>query len=346
MSTDTNSKKEKLNRSLAVVGFIAIIILIAWLAVQIVRFAPTAFNSLASLSQGISQYRVALEGDVDGPLIVRSDVASTTSGKPVTLSWQKDGRLGRYAFSHSCLEGMTVELVDEDGLRSLACGTRYDLGDAENITIVIESALAEAVQLPYIISFMRTNDTEPIRAGANTVVVESGDNTVAVEDTDDGTVLGESDSSDFEETSATPTPGPAVTPTPTITKPEYTYTLPVSNPNGYIDLKTKFIATGNISGRTFKASSLKQESEGALQFEIQNVGTKTSAKWSYTVLLPDSDTYTSPLQAPLLPTERVIISIGFPTDDDSSHTFVVVTAEANDTNTSNNTFKQVTRLLK
>lgn len=337
MSTDTNSQKEKINRSLAVVGFIAVIILIAWLAIQIVRFAPSAFTSLASLSEGISQYRESLGGDIDGPLIVQSDVASTTSGKPITLSWQKDGRLGRYAFSHSCRDGMNVELVDTDGLRSLACGTRYDLGDAESITIIVESSIEPVVEMPYIISFMRTNDTEPIRAGENKVVVINEDNTVA-EDTDDGTVLGESDSTDFEET--------PVTPTPTITKPEYTYTFPVSDPNGYVDLKTMFIATGNISGRTFKAGSVKQNSEGAIQFEIKNIGTKTSGTWSYSILLPDSDTYTSPLQAPLLPSERAIVSIGFPTGDESSHTFVVVVAEANDKKLNNNTFRQVTRLLK
>ncbi|MBP6924426.1 MAG: hypothetical protein KBC62_00810 [Candidatus Pacebacteria bacterium] len=339
MNTDTNSKKEQANRLLAIVGFITVIILIAWLAIQIVRFAPNAFTSLASLSESISQYRETLEGDVDGPLIVQSDVASTTSGKPITLSWQKDGRLGRYAFSHGCLEGMSVELVDTDGLRSLACGTRYDLGDAENITIVIESALGEPVQMPYIISFMRTNDTEPIRVGESVVTIVNENSTVAG-NTDNGTVLGESDSTNFEE-------APVVgNPTPTVTKPEYSYAPPLSDPNGYVDLKATFVATGNISGRTFKAGSLKQDEEGALQFEIQNVGTKVSDKWSYTILLPDSDTYTSPLQAPLQPTERVIVSIGFPTDNDSSHTFVVVVAVVDDKNLNNNTFKQVTRLLK
>jgi hypothetical protein len=343
MSTDTNSKKEAINRSLAVIGFFAVIILLAWLAVQVVNFAPRAFSSLASLSQGINNYRETLGGDVDGPLIVQSNVASTTSGKPITLSWEKDNRLGRYAFSHGCREGMTVDLVDEDGLRALSCGVRYDLGDIDTITIVVDSPVEPVVQMPYIFSFMRTNDTEPIRAGESTVTVVNKDTTVAVADSsDNGTVLGESDSTDIEETPVAPTP----TPKPTVTKPEYTYTLPTSNPTGYSDLKATFVATGKISGRTFTAGSLKRDSDGAIKFEIQNIGTKTSARWNYTILLPDNETYISPLQAPLFPTERAIVSIGFPTDDDASHTFVVVVAEATDKYLNNNSFRQTSKLLK
>jgi hypothetical protein len=331
------TKKQNLNRSVAVIGFFVMILLIAWLSVQVVRVAPSAFTSLASLSAGITQYKNSLDGNVDGPLIVRSDVASTTSGAPITLSWEKDGRLGRYGFSHSCLDGMTVDIVDTEGLRSLSCGTRYDLGDAKSITIIVESTGEPIIELPYVISFMRTNDTEPVRVGENKVTVVNDDVVVAASSTE-GTVLGETDSADSEDAPSTPTP--------TVTKPEYTFTLPVSNPNGFVDLKTTFIATGEISGRTFTTAPLKQDSDGAIRFEIQNIGTKTSEKWSYSVLLPDSDTYVSPLQAPLQPTERVIISIGFPTDTDASHTFVVLAAVVQDINLSNNTFRQVTRLLK
>jgi hypothetical protein len=341
MNTDTVAKRSKLNRSLAVTGFILVIILLAWFAVQIVRYAPSGFNSLASLAQGLTQYRESLNGDIDSPLIVQSNVASSTAGTPIVLTWEKDGRLGRYAFSHACRDGLTVELVDTEGLRSLSCGTRYDLGDIETITIIADSTTEPVVELPYIISFTRTNDTEPVRAGESIVTVVNDDVVVATND-DNGTVLGETDSTDTEEVPATPTPKP----TPVVTKPEYTYTLPVSDPNGYTDLKTTFIATGDIEGRTFKAGSIKQDTDGAIQFSIQNSGTKTSGKWTYTVLLPDSDTYTSPLQAPLLPTERAIISIGFPVDDSTSHTFVVVVAEASDSNLKNNSFKQVTRFLK
>lgn len=342
MNTDTSTKKTALNRTLAVIGFFAVIIFLAWLAVQVVRVAPSSFTSLASLAQGLTQYRESLTGDIDSPLVVQSNVASTTNGAPIVLSWEKDGRLGRYAFSHACRDGLSVELVDTDGLRSLSCGTRYDLGDSETITIVAESTNEPSVQLPYIISFTRTNDTEPVRVGEDVVTVVN--NEVIVATIDDGTVLGESDSVDFEED--TVTPPPITPPTPTVTKPEYTYTLPTSDPNGSTDLKATFIATGDITGRTFKAGSIERDTDGALQFSIQNIGTKTSGTWSYSVLLPDNDSYVSSLQAPLLPTERVIISIGFPVDDSTSHTFVVVASESSDRNLGNNSFRQVTRFLK
>lgn len=337
MNSETSTKRDKLNHALSVIGFLAVIIFIAWCAIQIVRIAPSAFNSLASLSQGINQYRDSLQPDADGPLVIQSETASTTSGTPIELSWKRDGRLGRYAFSHSCRDGMTVELVDTEGLRALSCGTRYDLGDIDTITIIVNSETEPIVEMPYIISFMRTNDTEPVRVGESTVTVVNDEVAMHEETPTEGSVLGESDDTSKEDTPVVVTK--PSTPTPV-------YTLPTSDPNGYSDLKTTFIATGRIVGGKFVKDSLKQNEEGALQFEIQNIGTKLSEKWSYSVLLPDSETYTSPLQAPLMPTERVIISIGFPTDNDSSHAFAVVVAEASDKNLTNNTFRQVTKLLK
>ncbi|MEN9920566.1 MAG: hypothetical protein RL538_459 [Candidatus Parcubacteria bacterium] len=340
MNTVTTEKKSTQKKLLIATAFIVIIILIAWLSVQIVRYTPNAFSSLASLAQGIDQYRKTLDGNVDGPLVITSDVASTTIGSPVTLNWNRDNRTGRYAFSHACKDGLSVDIVDTDGLRAISCETVYDLGDTNTLTFIINSDTQASASLPYLVSFMRTNDTNPIRVGEGAVTVET--NTTVAANTDDGTVLGESDSQTSKEE---PEPVPTA---PVVTTPTYkpTYTLPVSNPNGFVDLKATYRAVGAINGNVFKTASLTRNDDGALQFEIENVGTKISGRWTYSVTLPDSDTYISPLQAPLMPTERVIISIGFPVEDTSSHAFVVTVAETNDIKLSNNTFKQVTKILK
>jgi hypothetical protein len=339
-----NTPEKKAVRLDAIVVFLAIIIVMAWLAVQIVNFAPRGFNSLASLAEGIDQYRKGLSSDIDGPLVVASDMASTTDGNPVTITWEKDTRAGRYTFSHACHDGIILDIVDTDGLREITCDTAYDIGDVGTLTFMINSEAKEAIAVPYTIAFMRKNDTGPIRMGGGSVTIgNDAPVVVATNDDDDGTVLGENDSKDFAaEPPATPKPtvAPAPKPKPRVTvptTPKITYVLPTSNPQGYIDLTTSMLQTGTLSGNTFKAGTIEKGEDGAIRFSIKNNGTKISGKWTYSVTLPDNDTYTSPLQAPLMPTEEVIITIGFGLDDATRHTFTVTAAEANDAKLSNNT---------
>jgi hypothetical protein len=271
-------------------------------------------------------------------------MASTTDGNPVTITWKKDARAGRYTFSHACHEGIILDIVDTDGLREITCNTAYDLGDVDTLTFMINSTLADDVPVPYTVAFMRKNDTGPIRQGEGSVtIVDETSDVLAINDNDAGTVLGESDSEDF---AAEQAPAPAPKPTPKVTvpsTPKITYVLPTSEPSGYIDLSTSLLQTGTLSGNTFKAGAIEQNKDGAIRFTIKNNGTKISGKWTYRVILPDNDTYTSPLQAPLMPTEEVIITIGFGLGDVSRHTFIVTVAEANDSKLSNNTLsKQVT----
>ena len=54
-TTDTTGKQHVL-KLLAVGGFIALIIIIAWLGVQIVRVAPKAITSLASIADVVYNY--------------------------------------------------------------------------------------------------------------------------------------------------------------------------------------------------------------------------------------------------------------------------------------------------
>ncbi len=86
---------------------------------------------------------------------------------------------------------------------------------------------------------------------------------------------------------------------------------------------------------------IKTEEAGAIQFEVKNYGTKTSEKWTFDVKLPDGSTYTSKKQAPLKPNERAVLTIGFLSDDDTSHTFVVTLDEDTDRNARNDRFSKV-----
>lgn len=340
MNNETLESKGKGRKTLAIIGLLAAIALIAWLAVQIVAFAPTTFTSLASLAEGISQYKDAVLSGENQPLVITSELGVIESNKPATITWNKDDQTGIYAFSYSCAEGVTVDIVASEGLKSISCDTRYSLGDTDNVTLVIESAKMPETNLSYAISFMRANDIGPIRIGEQTIAIKNEGLAVA-NPIEDGEVLGESDQNEFvaDEIVKPEVPKPSKPAVPVVETPTYTYALPVSNPNGFTDLATRFLNVGDIVNNKFVVGTIARDDSGALQFDVKNIGTKTSEPWGYTVTLPDGDTYTSPKQAALKPNERAVISLGFDTPDEASHTFAVV-VKVEDRVASNDSFKR------
>ncbi len=340
MNTETFSSKTKRAKAFIVIAFFAIIALIAWLSVQIVAYTPNAFSSLASLAQGISQYKEAIMDSESLP--ITSGLSTIESGKSATITWKKDERPGTYTFSYNCNDDVTVEIVSPEGMRAVSCDMRYSLGDTDSVTLVIDSKKAEAINLSYAISFMRDSDIGPIRIGEQTLAVTQAQE-LAMEEKKDGEVLGENDKKEDEFVKdeivapEAPKPAPVVITRP---EPEFVYEIPVSNPNGFTDLATRFIGTGSIVANKFIAGTIEQEDDGAIQFEVKNIGTKTSDSWTYSVTLPDGDVYTSPKQTALKPNERATITIGFATPDKASHTFVVV-VKVDDKTSSNNSFKKV-----
>lgn len=334
----------RVSKPIAISVFLGVLALIAWLSVQIVSLVPNAFSSLASLAEGISQYRTSLSANNDGAIAITSDGKLADSGKSVTLTWEKDSREGAYAFSYKCIDGVSIDIVDTEGLRNISCDTRYSLGATDTVSIIVNSEKDRHVDVPYTISFMRANDTGPIRTGENTITITNPaiSEQIAAEDAEPGAVLGEADTKTEPATPATPPKKPVVVePTP-----EYTYEIPVSNPNGFTDLATRFLASGDITNNKFVGGVIQKNDTGAIQFEVKNTGTKTSEKWIYTITLPDGDTYTSPLQTPLKPNERAVIAIGFDTPDDSSHTFKVSVGLQNDKTNTNNSFKKTVSFVK
>lgn len=337
MNTETFASKARRVKALIIIGFIAIIALIAWLSVQIVAYTPNAFSSLASLAQGISQYKEAVFDSES--LAITSGLSSIEAGKLATITWKKDERPGTYTFSHNCIDDVKVEIVSPEGMRAVSCDMRYSLGDTDSVTLVVNSNKTENINLSYAISFMRGSDIGPIRIGEQTIAIYPA-TVVAQADTKEGEVMGESDKKEEEfvkdeiVTPVAPKPAPVVA-----TEPVLVYEIPVSNPNGFTDLATRFIGSGDIVNNKFVSGNIKQEDDGAIQFEVKNIGTKTSESWTYTVTLPDGDSYTSSKQVALKPNERATITIGFATGDESSHTFVVV-VKVDDKTASNNSFRK------
>lgn len=309
-----NQKKDRILKSLAVGGFVGLIILIAWISVRLVSYAPTAITSLASLADSVYNYKPP-------ELVVVASKNIINSEENATISWNVPAQTGTFAFSFDCIEGVAFDARTTDGdIKNLTCNTNYNVGSVSAIDVIVYSEKNRFSDVPYTISFIPSAADTPsaIKSATLTVVNPSISPIVTTTEPEPiatvTPVIATVDTIRAETVVATATPV-AVKPKPIVPvyTQQYIYTVPVSNPNGYTDLGTKFIATGGMTNENIFQSTgvIRQDTKGAIQFEVKNFGTRTSGGWSFTAILPNDSTYTSPIQAALKPNERAVITVGF-----------------------------------
>ena len=328
-TTDTTNK-ERVLKLLAIGGFIALIIIIAWLGIQVVRVAPKAITSLASIADVVYNYE-------DIKIEVASNKAVANADESFGLSWHVPKTPGVFTFAYRCTDGIAIDVrtIGSD-IKPVACGDDMSLGRVSGVDVLVHSEKNRFTDIPYTITFVPTNNSiTPVVASSTITVVNAQIVPLAV-----------ATSTPAVTPTPTPiTPPPVVKPTPKpvvkiTTIQTYTYAIPVSNPNGYTDLVVSLVKVGTISNGTFVTNGVvKSDTTGALLFAIKNTGTKTSHTFTYTVSLPNGTTYTSPTQDPLKPNERAQIALGFAT----AHmigvkSFTVTVTSDNEINLSNNGF--------
>ena len=342
----SEKKKDSILKSLAIAGFITILILIAWLSIQLVSLVPGAFSSLASLAEGVNQYqKTVLENEEVVPLNVTSNSNLVNVGETVELSWDTVKENGSYTFTYECNEGVAIDIIESDGVRSITCDTNYNVGNTDSLSLNIDSEKERYADVSYKVSFFGTNDQTPRAAGWASVTVVNGDikdstTEIAVDDDTESTseeAVMEEETEDNTESETELTAGEEET----VFEQEFTYTIPTSDPNGRTDLGVRFLDAGNIVGNSFVPGAIEQNSDGAVQFEVKNYGTKTSDDWEFSLSLPNGGTYSDDDQVELKPNERAIITVGFPTNGDTSHTFLVIVDEITDQNILNDQSQQV-----
>lgn len=349
-------KKDSILKTLAIAGFIGVLLLVAWLSIQLVHLFPSAFGSLASLAEGVNQYQETVL-DTNGetlPLTVTSNTSLLNTGEELTVNWSKVHTAGSYVFSYECIDGVSIQHKTEAGGRSIDCDTNYNIGDINSFTIGIESEKNRYADVPFTLAFLRTEDTSPRAQGGNVVTIVNTD--VASQFAFNGTDETEATVDTTPDVPSTSTEVEPVTPTPTTPaepavaqepfEQEFAYTVPVSSPDGYTDLATSFIGMGEIINGAYVPGPVSVKNAGAIQFSVKNVGTKTSRDWTYSIALPNGDTYESAEQKELKPNERAVITIGFPAGATTPHTFVVNVDERTDRRSNNDSFNQVVEFAK
>ncbi len=350
-NTDTKGK-EGILKVLAIGGFIGLIIIIAWLGIQLISFMPSAFTSLASLADSVYNYKPV-------EIVVVSNTSVANSGESFTLSWNKPKQDGTFTFTYKCTEGVSVELRSKlDEIETVTCDQPYDIGAVDTIDLSVNSERNRFTEIPYTLAFIPSKSDDPAATTDKTItVVNAMISPVAVGATTTPEVITPDPEPEVVVTPTpnpkpvTPTPTPTPTPAPTTPKPVTPkpvtvstpiYGIPVSNPNGFTDVGTRILAVGTLTSndRFTAANVIDNDEQGAIQFEIKNFGTKTSNSFTYTVSLPNGTEYKSSSQSGLKPNERSVVTIGFETNDMTGVESIEVEVTLNgDTNRNNNQFK-------
>lgn len=318
----SNERKDGALKTLAILGFVAVVVGGVWLAVQIVQFAPQGFMRLAELTGRLHGTPQGIDLD-----------ASTTKGvvnndETFTISWSPTEQATGYSFTYSCTENVIVTIKNSAGtFVPVICDQPIDIEmeTVGEIDVKISAGGDRFTEIPYSITAYKdergsilAQDTERITV-VNATIPQAG-LIAGASDTETDTEAAEEPISTLEPVVTTPeSPTPTVTPTnpqPTTPTVRYEYVLPTSNPQGYTDLAISYKGVGHLEDGIFAPrGTIDNDAEGALRFSVTNLGTKTSQAWTYEVLLPNGRTYVSGEQAPLKPNEIATITLGFPTSE-------------------------------
>lgn len=340
MNQVSEDSKIRVNRVLAVIGFAVIVVLLAWLAVQVVRLTPNAFSSLAVLLDSIQEDRIA-----QNELIIESDQNVANTNESFTVAWKDMHRNGFYAISYDCVEGVSLEARLGGEIVPIECDEHFILPqDKFSIDLRFTSEKERFVDVPYQIVFIKDGEVEPAFVTELTVTLVNAS-------IPNGVALGDdtpNDKQDTEEdTDVSDNTDTSVHTNETYWKTVTTYTKPVSDPNGYTDLSVKLLGIGYVnSAKNFvKLSAFEEGEPGAYQFEVRNIGTKTSSTWRFEAEMPDGNIFKSKIQTALKPKEVSILTVSFPDPGDEGTE--IIAAEVfggGDTTPANNGFRIPVRI--
>lgn len=317
----------------ALVGLVVVIILVAWLAIQAVRLIPDAFMSLASLAD-----RVNNEPTPEVTLEVTSTQSVLNAGTAVLITWNDLEAPGTYSFEYDCAPGVSLDLEVDGGARiPLACERSYEFADGTfSVTAHFASERDRVAEVTYRIVFVPEDGMEAVVEDEKMLTITNAD---IPDETETETEV-ETEPEPDDETATTTAPETTPQPIQYRWVKTTTYSVPESDPNGYADLSVSYHSVGEVIGGTFVAESkLEAGEEGAIRFEVKNMGTKTSDEWEFTATLPSGERYESKTQDPLRPLERALVTVAFDSaGSEGAHQFEVEVTGGDDTNEGNNEF--------
>ncbi len=319
---------------LAIVGFVASIALIIWLVIFGMRSLPGAFGSLANTFSTLRQVEIPTE------LSIATGKNIVNSKESFSVAWTEFGVPGNYTFSYKCTEGVAFDVRNATTVTALPCAQPLTFSnDVHTIDVIASSEKTRFTDVPFTVAFTSTDGATKLEKEAKITIVNA---TIP-----QGGIAQNTTPKPPAQPVVTPTPEPVeeedpVTPAPT-PKPAaqpITY-FPVSNPNGYTDLRVSYLGIGRVvNGQFVPNGTFDEDSRGVLRFMVENAGTKTSDTFTYDVELPGNNTYESNTELPLKPNERAFFTVSFDVPNKDSHEKVEVSLDTDrDTSRDNNSFE-------
>lgn len=366
-TTETKQTKSPLVKFITTVILIAVLVFFGWSATKLVKSFPESFDSLASIANKVYNYKTTEEPDSTSTspetlsnLTVAADRSTMETGERLSIWWTTLPATGNFTFSFRCQDGVTVAVQPDSAneFSDITCGDKYDIGLVDRVEILVTSTKNRFTDLDYTISYFPKD--EVVASANNNLAVTivnpnlsssdslSNNTNNNYEPEKDEVVENPSTPEEIptENGSATETTKPSeetsIPSTPT-SKPTYTWQVPVSNPNGYIDLTVSGLNLGfnDRFSNFINTGVINRNERGVIKFTVKNTGTKTSNNWTFSALLPGGISYQSPTQLPLKPQERATFTVQFDAIDKLSiETFSVTVKTTGDLDSNNNELAQ------
>jgi len=355
MNETQENTKNRVIKTLAILGLISIIIIGIWLSVQVVRVIPGAFSSLASIANSVQNNRPL------STLTIATEKSIVNAGESFNISWTNLDKEGTYSFYYTCTDGTSVEIRTANGrISAMQCDNNITLPEGDySLDITVSSERKRFIDIPFTISFNEPNQEEPLfqKNGKVTIINATIPQSVdaAIRDTleeqpqneieYEGIVKQEEEEKTAIRNTTEPNTIPANSEVATPVETVLSY-IPQSRPNGFIDLEITYLGIGTLDNNNFNPSgSIDKDSRGAIRFEVKNIGTKTSGNWAFKLILPSGFAFKSDEQNGLKPNEKAVYTLGFDNSSEAGNQpiFAELNVE-NDNNNTNNSFRWTVKI--
>jgi hypothetical protein len=252
---------------LAVIGFIAVIALATWGGLQ----TAGSSNITAAVTNLTALFFPTQEPEIE-TIAFSAPTQDVAIGTAFTLAWEHDtDTTGTYTFNYACTESAVSFERPGDGDEKIMCNVPYSFAGITQTLTLIPHAQQDA-----------------------TISVEL---TYTPENSEVRTAYGTTDVSISAPMTSAPSPASISAGVPYVETQSLSNApvVGVSDPNGTADLMVRIMGIGIIDPgtRTFVSTpgGIPRTAEGAVKFEVHNVGTKTTEVWNFRAELPTSPTY-------------------------------------------------------
>ena len=316
----TEQNTSRLKNILAIAGFIILLIVGVWSAIQVIQFVPRLFSDTGVSDQPIGNNGGVVPGSSEA-IVAQASTYNTASGEPVVITWAHAGSAdeGVVSFSYACVDGVYFQIDD----RAVPCNAPLSLSPEATALTAIPVSTHATVDVPFAITYTST-ENESVR-DTLTLTVTNGQVAAAPSESEEPTSGGAVGSGGGP---IEPTPAPRTAGVPQRAVETETVRVPrQSDPFGIADLFVQMVAVGEVTHiGAFEAKGIVHPyARGAAKFRVTNTGTKATGPWAFSAILPTRGGYpfTSQLQPSLMPGSSTEIVVTFDQLVPGAHYFSV-----------------------